>query len=236
MLRGFARDKVVGTIKKLNGKNRRAPFCLLVLSLFFALSLRVAADTPRVFNNATLGPWSVLFYWGGTAKQVFGEVLTGKYTACGENIYAAEVAYTLDQNNLFRRFFKPVFDVVQVAGNLAYRHDYAHHDNVKEGNLYLMWRFTRFPWHQYLKNSIAIGEGVSYGSHSPFADRESDKPDSEFNRLLNYLLLEVTFALPAHPNFELALRLHHRCTAWGTFSGNASAGSTNAGIGLRYHF
>lgn len=187
-------------------------------------------------NAADLGPWSVLFYWGSTAKQVFGDVMLGKYTSFGEDIYAAELAYTLDQKNIIRRFFKPVFDVVQVAGNLAYRHDYANHDNVKEGNLYLIWRFTRFPWSRYLKNSVAIGDGLSYDSHPPIADMEKDKPSSDFGRLLNYLLLEVTFALPSHPNFELAFRVHHRCTAWGTFPGNPNAGSTNIGIGLRYYF
>jgi hypothetical protein len=186
--------------------------------------------------DADLGPWALLLYGGGTAKQVFGDVMLGKYTSFGEVIYAAELAYTLDQNNLIRRFFKPVFDVVQLAGNVAYRHDYTNHDNVKEGNLYLIWRFSRFPWGNYLKNSVAIGDGISYDSHPPFADIEPGRPANEYARLLNYLLLEVTFALPSHPEWELAFRVHHRCTAWGTFSKNANAGSTNVGIGLRYYF
>ncbi len=205
-------------------------FLLISLSFF---SVPVKANSSA---ESDLGPWSVLLYAGGTAKQVFGDVMLGKYTSVGEVIYAAELAYTLDQKNIIRRFFHPVFDVVQVAGNLAYRHDYAHHDNVKEGNLYLIWRFSRFPWSRYLRNSVAIGDGISYDSHPPFADVEGGKPISEFSRLLNYLLLEVTFALPAHPEFELALRVHHRCTAWGTFSGNPNAGSTNVGVGLRYYF
>ena len=209
----------------------------MLLICFFSVPANAArVISPSIVPQTDLGPWAFLFYWGSTAKQVFGDVILGKYTSFGEDIYAAELAYTLDQKNIIRRFFKPVFDVVQVAGNLAYRHDYANHDNVKEGNLYLIWRFTRFPWSRYLKNSVAIGDGISYDSHPPFADMERDKPSSEFGRLLNYLLLEVTFALPSHPNFELAFRVHHRCTAWGTFSGNPSAGSTNIGIGLRYYF
>lgn len=177
-----------------------------------------------------------MLYCGGTAKQVFGDIIQGKYTSFGEIIWATEIAYTLDQNNIIRRFFHPVFDVVQLAGNVAYRHDYRNHDNVKEGNLYLIWRFTRFPWSKYLKNSVAIGDGISYASHPPFADREPDKPASDFARLLNYMLLEVTFALPSHPQLELAFRIHHRCTAWGTFPKNPNAGSTNVGIGIRYYF
>lgn len=186
--------------------------------------------------QADLGPWSVMAYCGGTAKQKFGDVMLGKYTSFGETIYAGEIAYTLDPNNLFRRFFQPIFDAVQVAGNVAYRHDYIRHDNVKEGNLYLIWRISRFPWSKYLQNSIAFGDGISYDSHPPFANIEEGKPVSEFGRFINYMLIEVTFALPSHPEVELAFRIHHGCTAWGTFPGNSNAGSTNVGIGLRYYF
>jgi len=206
---------------------------ILLVFVISSLLLNVAANAA---NNSDTGPWSVLFYRGNTAKQVFGDVMIGKYNSYGEEIYAAELAYTLDQNNLVRRLFKPLFDTVQVAGNIAYRHDYTNHDDVKEGNLYLIWRWTKFPWNHYLKNSIAIGDGISYDSHPPFADREADKPVDDFSRLLNYLLVEITFALPSHPELQLAVRVHHRCTAWGTFPKNANAGSTNVGLGIRYYF
>lgn len=212
------------------------PNLIRKLPMFFGGIFYFMSSLASSNINKELGPWSGLIYCGGTAKQVFGDVITGKYSSFGETIYAAEIAYILDQNNLIRRFFHPVFDIVQVAGNIAYRHDYAHHDNVKEGNLYLIWRFSRFPWSRYLRNSVAIGDGVSYASHPPIADVELGKPASEYGRFLNYLMLELTFALPAYPQFELALRVHHRCTAWGTFPGNANAGSTNVGIGIRYYF
>lgn len=193
-------------------------------------------NEPVFAANKDLGPWSAMLYCGGTAKQTFGQVITGEYTSFGETIYAAEIAYTLDQKNLIRRFFRPLFDTVQVAGNLAYRHDYTHHDNVKEGNLYLVWRWTKFPWGRYLNNSLAIGDGVSYDSHPPFANREPSQPENNYSKLLNYLMLEATFALPSKPQLQLVLRMHHTCTAWGTFPKNANAGSTNIGLGVRYYF
>ena len=196
----------------------------------------IFSSTPIFASNEDLGPWSAMFYRGGTAKQTFGQVMQGKYTSFGETIYAAEVAYTLDQNNLIRRFFRPLFDTVQVAGNLAYRHDYTNHDNVKEGNLYLIWRWTKFPWERYLSNSLAIGDGVSYDSHHPFANREAGQPINNFSKLLNYLILEATFALPSRPQLQLVFRMHHTCTAWGTFPKKASTGSTNVGLGIRYYF
>jgi hypothetical protein len=209
---------------------------------FFKLSLASIACWALIGNASIfaatpdLGPWSALIYYGGTANQTFGQVLSGEYSGVGETIYAAEVAYTLDQKNLIRRFFRPLFDTVQIAGNLAYRHDYAHSDNVKEGSLYLIWRWTKFPWRRYLSTSLAIGDGISYASHSPLADQEPGKPANNFSRLLNYLMLEATFAMPSQPQLQLVVRLHHRCTAWGTYSKNANAGSTNAGLGLRYYF
>lgn len=201
---------------------------IIICSMFSGATIFAANDD--------LGPWSVMLYRGGTAKQSFGEAITGHYSSFGETIYVAEVAYTLDQSNLIRRFFKPVFDTVQVAGNLAYRHDYRRHDNVKEGNLYLVWRWTKFPWERYLSNSLAVGDGVSYDSHPPFANIETNMPASDYSKLLNYLMLEATFALPSNPELQLVFRVHHSCTAWGTFPKKANAGSTNIGLGIRYYF
>lgn len=215
-------------------KVRYSFFKLLLLSImsyyFFISSITIFAA------DSDLGPWSILVYYGGTANQTFGQVLSGDYSNFGENIYVAEIAYTLDPNNIIRRFFKPLFDTVQVAGNLTYRHDYVHHDNVKEGNLYMIWRWTKFPWERYLNTSLAIGDGISYASHPPFADQEINKPESNFSRLLNYLILEITFALPSKPQLQLVARMHHRCTAWGTFPKKANAGSTSIGLGVRYYF
>jgi hypothetical protein len=223
-------------------RNLKTAILVAVLGCFFSLNALAGEpnnDTDAAWGSlpkTDLGPWSGLFYVGATAREPFGDLFMGKFSRYGENIYALEAAYTLNQKNIIRRFFRPVFDVVQLAGNIAYRQDYINHDNDQEGNLYLIWRFTRFPWNQYLKNTVAIGDGVSYAFHAPYADVEKGKPQSDFSRFLNYLMLEITFALPSQPNFELVLRMHHRCTAWGTFPGNASAGSTNIGIGLRYYF
>jgi hypothetical protein len=205
---------------------------ILIVTSYFLTALANAESD----SDIELDPWSIMFYVGGTAKEVFIDAIRGKYSSFGETIYAAELAYTLDKKNLFRRIFSPVFDTVEIAGNLAYRHDRTHKDHVKEANLYIIWRFSRFPWRKHLRNSIAIGDGISYASHSPFADHEKGVPVNGHSKLLNYLMLEVTFALPKYPNLQLILRSHHRCTAWGTFPKNANAGSTNVGLGIRYYF
>jgi len=214
-------------------KTNHMIFRALIIFIASSFFLTASADNEP---NSELGPWSAMFYVGGTAKEVFIDAIMGKYTSYGETIYAAELAYIIDKKNLFRRIFSPVFDTVEVAGNLAFRHDRIHGDNVKEANLYIIWRFSKFPWSNYLRNSIAIGDGISYASHAPLADREPNKPAHEFSKFLNYLMLEITFALPKYPNLQLLLRTHHRCTAWGTFPKNPNAGSTNIGVGIRYYF
>lgn len=224
--------------KKLSRISLSGYMCRYLWAICLVTSISTCSLVALANNavNSDLGPWSILLYRGSTATQAFAELLGGKYNSAGEDLYTAELAYTLDQSNVIRKFFRPVFDLVQVAGNVTYRHDYNQHDDVTEGNLYLIWRFTKFPWEHYLKNSIAIGDGISYASHSPYADRNPAIPASNYSKLLNYLMLEVTFAAPLYPALQLALRIHHRCTVWGTFPKKANAGSTSIGLGVRYYF
>lgn len=207
-----------------------------ILLVFVIITTAVAADANR---------WSILLYRGVTAQETFGNLILGKYNSVGEDIYTVELAYTIDQQNIITRIFSPLLDTVQFATNYTWRHDYKHDDNVNEGDLYIIWRWTRwpnifsgreFPWKKYVITTFGCGEGFSYASHPPYADREIGMPADDFNRLLNYLMLEATFALPSHPEWQLVGRLHHRCTMWGLYPKERSAGSTSAGIGIRYLF
>lgn len=204
--------------------------------LIFLISSPSNANT-KILSDNDLGKWSAMFYYASTANKTFGDVIIGNFNCYGENLYAIEGTYTLDKQNLFRQIFAPIFDTVQIAGNITHRRDYRHYDKVTEGNLFVIWRFSRFPWNQYLRNSIAIGDGLSYAFFNvPYADRKVGRPAHDYSKFLNYLMLEATFALPSYPHWQLALRIHHRCTAWGTFPKDANAGSTSAGIGIRYYF
>lgn len=217
---------------------------LAVIPCFFLniSDCRAQNDNLLAVNKFELPSWSAMLYRGGTAKETFGNVICGKYHSANETIYVAELAYTLDKTNIVRRIFRPLADTVQVAGNVGRRFDYGHHDTVNEANLYLVLRWTKFfgdiefPWNNYLNTSVGFGDGFSYASHPPYADIELGKPAKDFNRFLNYLMLEVTFALPSHPNLQLVGRLHHRCTAFGTYPKNPNAGSTSVGLGIRYYF
>ena len=177
--------------------------------------------------------WSVLVYGGATSVQQLGTLIRGKFNSAGETLYTVELAYILDQNNWFRKFVSPVVDTVQLAANITKRDARKDPNAVYEYDGYVIFRWTKFPWREYLHTSLAAGEGISYASHVPFVEEGTTSNSSR--RLLNYLVFEVTAALPSHPNLELVGRIHHRSTAYGVF-GNGNAGSNTIGLGIRYYF
>lgn len=190
-------------------------------------------------NFSSIGdirPWSVLFYAGGTTKTQLGQIIRGKYDSAHETIYSAELAYTLNKDNVIRRFFQPIVGTVEFGNNLAYRIENGQDGNKHfEYDTYLMLRWVNFPWNKYVTTTLGAGEGLSYVSGIPRVEAEDNETSNDLRRLLNYLVFEATFALPSHPEWQLVARIHHRSTAFGVF-GNSNAGTNNVGIGLRYYF
>ena len=66
--------------------------------------------------------------------------------------------------------------------------------------LYLRW--TRFPWNQYLRTSIAITSGPSFAVDLPRTNKNAT--------VLNYFSPQITFAMPQYPQYELMVQIHHR--------------------------
>jgi hypothetical protein len=183
--------------------------------------------------------WSVMAYYGVTAKQELSQLIKFNYSSAGENLYSAELAYALAKTNPVTRFFNYLFiNKIQLAGNMVVRNDYKSPDHkwLPEFDLYIMARRTHFPWDNYLKTSIAVGEGLSYALRRIYVENNGTAGNVS-PRLLNFLVFELTFGLPKYPHWELVARIHHRSACYGTFypDGNNS-GSNDIGIGLRYYF
>jgi len=178
--------------------------------------------------------WGILFYSGATSTQQLGQLIKGKFNSAGETLYTGEISYTLKKDNLLRRIFQPLISTMQVAGNITYRNEHRDTSNIWEYDAYLIFRWQNFPWKNYLDTSLAASEGISYDSHIPQVENDGTTSD-ESQRLLNYLMFEAAFALPAHPDWQLAFRIQHRSNAYGVF-GTGNAGSNNIGLGLRYSF
>lgn len=174
-------------------------------------------------------PFALTYYYGITASDALIRFVQGKFHRWPEHVQSLELAYTLDQNNVVRRFFSPIVSVVQIAANTTYRVGKNEND-IFEFDPYMAFRFVNFPWNNYVNTSLAIGEGISYASSIP--DLEIRSNDNT-KRLLNYLMLESSFALPKYPRLQLVARIHHRSGAFGLYrAGNT--GSNAVGLGIRY--
>ncbi len=99
-----------------------------------------------------------------------------------------------------------------------------------EFNAAFVLRWQPFLWDRLLDTSFAIGNGLSYASEVP--DLE-EKEHVNSTQLLHFLMIELTFALPDYPEWNLITRIHHRSGIWGIF--DKVKGGTNAiGLGIKY--
>ena len=103
-----------------------------------------------------------------------------------------------------------------------------------EFNLLALWRWKAFPWNEHLRTTLAIGDGLSLVSEVPAIEEESH-PDTGSRRLLNYLLIEATFAPPSAKNWAFVFRIHHRSGIMGLFGG-VDGGSNVLTGGLKFLF
>jgi hypothetical protein len=158
-------------------------------------------------------------------------LLSGQYNSAHEVVYSGELAYTI---------YKTFWSKLQLAGNIALRDaDKEHYPSthlVTEFDPYLMFRFTEFPWNNYIVTTLGIGEGISFASRTPYPE-ETGVTSNSSQPILDFMAFELTFAAPSNPALQLALRIHHRSGAYGVFRPLSDhAGSNTIGIGIRYDF
>lgn len=168
------------------------------------------------------GPWAVTVF-GGPGTDGGIEEIPG-WRARYRDAYLLAIAPS--------RELRPVGDHMVLGAEVQVAR-YYHEEDHAELNGLLTLRWLPFPWDHYLDTSVAVGEGVSWASHVP--DIEETRSPEVTSKLLNYLLLELAFALPAEPRWSLVLRLHHRSGARGVFNGVRRGSNTHA-VGIRYRF
>ncbi len=148
-------------------------------------------------------------------------------------LYSGEVNYQLDKNNWARKYLAPLLfaSTIELNANVTYETDPT--GPLWEFNPYFSFRWRDFPWNQSLLTTIGIGEGVSWASHNPQQELDSEDNDGDGSKFLNFLLFEVTFSLPEHPEWQVIYRLHHRSSVFGTYC-EGTMGSTATGVAVRY--
>ena len=93
----------------------------------------------------------------------------------------------------------------------------------------LLFRWRKFPWNGDIQTTLAIGEGLSLASKTPVIEAQRNTRTS---KLLNFLVIEGTLAMPARSQITLVLRLNHRSGFYGFFDG-VRAGSNFVSLGIR---
>ena len=97
------------------------------------------------------------------------------------------------------------------------------------GSVNLRW--VVFPWNKHVETTAAVGVGLSWATEIPALEK-ADPANSDNSQLLNYILCEVTFAVP-ESSWSLVTRIHHRSGVWGLFG---HSGSNVLEAGIRYRF
>ena len=93
-------------------------------------------------------------------------------------------------------------------------------------------RWRTFPWDRWLQTGIAFGVGASVATEEPEYEL---KNKGETSNVLAYILFEGELGLRRYPRWTVVGRIHHRSTAFNTFT-DGHASSNAYALGLKYRF
>jgi hypothetical protein len=203
-----------------------ARFFIIGLIMSFSIATVAQIDV----SNEAPGRYAFLLYYGAMTCNTLGHVIKLNYSIDDEQLYSGEFTYVFRPDQGIRRYFGPVFQSIEANFNFTVHDD--HGRSFYEFVPYLSFRWKKFPWTNYLKTSISLGEGVSWASNISTREWRDSKDPQKF---LNYLNLEMTAALPSFPRLELVGRFHHRSGVFGLYR-STNSGSTAAGLAVRWYF
>jgi len=167
--------------------------------------------------------WFASIYAGQYSDTALNEIIRLNTNFEHSNVYVLSLGKELG-------IYKNVIGY-EVEGQVAWHSGKQHHEEV---NCAFTLRWLPFFWDKYLDTSFAFGNGLSWATDEPELEiREGDENKS--NQLLYYILVELAFALPRQPQWDLFVRIHHRSSDFGLID-NITTGSNFVGLGLRYKF
>ena len=187
----------------------------------FAPFVLMLALGPADIAHAATNPWSLTLYGGPVTDTIFTQVVAGKFKLFGGMIGVAanrRLAYLGWGWNLAGEAQLQVF---------SFGNDYA------AVALGVGVEYHQFPWDRYLPTSFSFYIGPSYSMDPPLAYPRAQWGSRK--ALLNYVALELAFALPQSRHWDTAFRIYHRSGAWGLFTLDADE-ATVVGAGIRYRF
>jgi hypothetical protein len=95
-------------------------------------------------------------------------------------------------------------------------------------------RWSGFPWNQTLQTDLRAGPlGLSYTSEVGPLERG---PQGQGSRWLNFLMLELAVSKPQQKDWEVFMRLHHRCAVYDLVNNYGANGEDFLAFGYRRKF
>jgi len=131
-------------------------------------------------------------------------------------------------------FLPPLADLLACFGHRASDRDRQGDMQAAEFWGAVAFRWTAFPWNNYVKTTIAISEGISLATQVDTVERDAN-PNHAGSIFLNYFSPELTLSIPRYEKYELVFCIHHRSGLYGLID-NVNAGSQSGTVGLRIHF
>ena len=172
-------------------------------------------------------------HFGLLTTQAFSELYAGPHQFVNADMVALSLSRELfSVGDLFNvRQLRPL--KFEIEGTTALHWGTWHSDHVfVEFAASFNIRWHQFPWNKYVLTTAGFGEGVSFATEKPSYETEINNMTSQW---LNFLMFDMTFALPDYPNWALQLRLHHRSGIFGLIN-NISGGANFFTAGLKYTF
>lgn len=176
---------------------------------------------------------SMSVYFGLLTPQAFTELYAGPEEFVDATILAMSLTQELFSvgHLLNVRRLRPL--KLEIEGfSAVHWGTWDHEHTFMEFGVSLNIRWHRFPWNKYVLTTAGFGEGVSIATEKPCYEARINNKTSHF---LNFLMFDMTFALPDYPNLALLLRLHHRSGIFGLID-DVKGGSDFFTVGLKYTF
>lgn len=187
-----------------------------VLATAFALPA-TAADITR--------PDAFTFYLGRiSAEETWHDVLLKPWSSDYTDAYLVTAAYSRAYRESHEGALRTEFEV-----NATYNFGDQSHWELNVAPVSLRW--SRFPWSDKFRSSLAFGAGLSYAFEFPRVEYELE---NDTKQLLVFWMLEFA-AGPRDGAWSAILRLHHRSPAWGLM-GVDDGGMNAPSLGFRYEF
>ena len=193
----------------------------VVLSLLLLFPLpNASADDDKIENTVEQYKWFFTLYGGAFTDSDLENDLTFNWDF-GDHTYIIVGA-------LARELWRyEDFISFEVEGQLGKYFGQEHQGQI---NGLIIARWLKFPWDKYVDTSFAVGDGLSYNTHTSDVEKDDDE---DAGRWLNYLMFEVTLGLPKYPRWDFVYRIHHRSSIRGRIGAGASNFVT---AGFKYAF